>query len=63
MSPTTTPAIELVSQGLCGILEGEGLVEAIRIWIQIGSVFRNFVDPDPYSEHGSGSKSTQVKIK
>ena len=29
------------------------------IWIQIGSVFSNFVEPDPYFEYGSGS--TQVK--
>ena len=33
----------------------------IRIRIKIVSVFRNFVDPAPYSEYGSGS--TQVKIR
>ena len=30
------------------------------IRIRIGSVFRSFVDPDPYSEYGS--RSTHVKI-
>ena len=32
------------------------------LWIRIrnGSVFRSFLDPDPYSENGS--KSTQVNI-
>ena len=24
------------------------------LWIRIGSVFRNFVDPDQYAEYGSG---------
>ena len=32
----------------------------LRIRIQIGLVLRTFVDPDPYSEYGSGS--TQVNL-
>ena len=32
----------------------------LRIRIYIGSVFSNFVDPDTYSENGSGS--TQLKM-
>ena len=40
------------------------LMYKVVLWIriQIGSLFRNFVDPDPYSEYRSGSGSTQEKI-
>ena len=32
----------------------------IRILSRIGSVFRSFLDPDPYSEYGSGSTHANI---
>jgi hypothetical protein len=31
------------------------------LWIRIGSGFRDFVDPDPYWESGSGSRGKKTK--
>ena len=39
------------------------VVDPDPYWILIGSVFRSFVDPDPYSEYGSGSTRVNKEKK
>ena len=36
------------------------VIPMLWIRIQIGSVFRTFVDPDPYSEYGFGSRQVNI---
>ena len=31
--------------------------------VKLGSAFRTFLDPDPYSEYGCGSRQVKNKLK
>ena len=41
---------------------GEFLEEKLWIRIRIGSVFRSFLDPEPYSEYRSGSTHINIGL-
>ena len=48
-----------------GHSHGHGHWSGSVLWIRIriGSIFRSLLDPNPYSEYGSGSGSTNVKLE
>ena len=59
--PPVTSGPRTAGHACRALLDYLGYLSAV-LWIRIriGSVFRNFVDPDPYSRYGLGSTHLNV---